>query len=289
MGNELGVCACIDRRSAAGELPLPREATTRGERLPSSDCVVLRCDRDCAAEDLLAHSDADVHPEALPLHGVAVAAILSELWSPQRLAANLAALRSPRLLVFLDVDGVLNTINDVPFTLRGAQLRRLAQLVNGVDAGIVLSSAWRLNSVLRERLCVHLFGAGLSPAVIVGQTPSIGRTARVKEITAWLFQQPVGNVGGWVVLDDLNLSGSALLRGRCVRVDDRYGFSDADAAEARSILERQRDCDSARALEQSGASTREACGSATVLANALVVGRALEATSLVCPATAVAF
>jgi len=108
-------------------------------------------------------------------------------------------------LVFLDIDGVLNS--DAFFArcpdahidrdLDREAVARLEWLCSEGEAAIVISSTWRLDMSLDELRDV-LAGHGLR-APVIGVTPTL-LTERGEEIRAWLRDNP-----GWrsyVILDD---------------------------------------------------------------------------------------
>lgn len=134
-------------------------------------------------------------------------------------------------IIFLDVDGVLNTA--ASFERRHgdvvdpACVARFNRLIDETGARVVLSSTWRLargfRTVLRD-LGVR--------ANIVDRTPYFtdGRR-RGHEIAAWLAANP--GVTSYVILDDEDdmLPGQPLVR---TRLAD--GLTDADVERAKAML-----------------------------------------------------
>ena len=87
-------------------------------------------------------------------------------------------------VLFLDVDGVLNTTRaGRPMSLSKGCLRRLENVVEETNCHLVLSSSWRkyddafahLNRVLRYR-----------QMIIISSTPVIHSASRGTEIAVWL-------------------------------------------------------------------------------------------------------
>lgn len=125
-----------------------------------------------------------------------------------------AGARSQRLL-FLDVDGVLNTIASIvnpksivtpgwPGPLSNPLLVRLVKLLQATGALIVLSSTWRLQEAGIVALMRGLDMVGIdSRKVIVGSTPSFPGGRRAHEIADWL--QSHGPCASWAAVDDLDL------------------------------------------------------------------------------------
>jgi len=108
-------------------------------------------------------------------------------------------------ILFLDVDGVLNTESSVKrnrFALEDNLLSRLGEVIKKTGCKIVLSSTWRLHQpcmdVLFERLRQH----GLD-SVIIDVTRDIKGAHRTDEIISWLQQN--GHIQHWIAVDDMDL------------------------------------------------------------------------------------
>jgi hypothetical protein len=113
-----------------------------------------------------------------------------------------------RPIVFLDIDGVLNTPNTPGFqTPQGKIEPALVQNLNliagafenGID--IVISSHWRVWHSL-DSIMDMLHDAGLSyaKAFVIDKTPDTGPT-RGNEIAAWL-EKNCDPVTPWCIIDD---------------------------------------------------------------------------------------
>lgn len=157
---------------------------------------------------------------------------------------ELSAAEVPLRIIFLDVDGVLNTTprglhsdggGGAPRVLDEC-VQRLANLVRDTQSHIVLSTSWRSCLGLKAELHNKLLGAGLSSNCIIGQTPNIGWTERGREICDWLAIASATEISSWVVLDDMDLSECSELSGRFIWVDDEFGLSDSNVEAARDIL-----------------------------------------------------
>ena len=116
----------------------------------------------------------------------------------------------PEKVIFLDVDGVLNTNKDGSI-IEEKFVERLAKIVHATGAKIILSSSWRYGYVRHidetyhyhsehvERLICTIRQYGLQ---IAGITPMLfqGPSGRPFEIRSWLGNQ--ANVKRFVILDD---------------------------------------------------------------------------------------
>ena len=117
-------------------------------------------------------------------------------------------------LLFLDIDGVLNTFatlgssravttNGWPAPISRPLLARLKRVLERTNALVVLSTAWRLDELGRRALQVGLASAGIDNSRIVGATPYQGGGPRAHEISAWL--QTYGPCAAWAAVDDIDL------------------------------------------------------------------------------------
>jgi len=141
-------------------------------------------------------------------------------------------------LLFLDIDGVLNSTHDIQ---RGVQLDpSKVLLVEGAclatGARIVISSNWRfLHDV--EELKWLLKVAGLRRSRVVGVTPG-STESRGREVLSYL--QEVWGRGSWsdyryVILDDDSDFLPEQIP-RLVRTNKKYGLTVSDANRAIELL-----------------------------------------------------
>mmetsp|Transcript_103196 Transcript_103196/g.181898 ORF Transcript_103196/g.181898 Transcript_103196/m.181898 type:complete len:228 (-) Transcript_103196:94-777(-) len=153
---------------------------------------------------------------------------------------------SPHAVVFLDVDGVLNSLLlDDPLDLAPGQVdprcvQRLATLLQISGAALVLSSSWRSSKMLKRLLLEALLCDGSIPAdLMVGQTPEIPVLQRAHEIRVWIELHP--DVRAWVALDDMDVAvdDPAFFEGRFVHIDPETGLTDNDVKEALKSLASQ--------------------------------------------------
>ena len=144
----------------------------------------------------------------------AAAAFASKLLRPGCSLLASGAYASQRLL-FLDVDGVLNTFASLaspksiihpgwPGPLAPPLLRRLGKVLSATGALIVVSSTWRLHEAGMVALVRGLERVGVDASnLIVGTTPSMPGGRRAHEIADWLHSY--GPCASWAAVDDLDL------------------------------------------------------------------------------------
>ncbi|MBK9263799.1 MAG: hypothetical protein IPM54_28850 [Polyangiaceae bacterium] len=148
-------------------------------------------------------------------------------------------------VVFLDFDGVLNSLSDIAFGLgsscfNAAAIERLNAIVRRSSAKVVVSSTWRVQHTMDE-LRVLLANAGFD-GEIIGCTPvhshddarglpDIG-FIRCQEIQAWIDAHPTP-LTSFVILDDLELEPMAAYH---VKTDLEVGLCDHHVDEALGLL-----------------------------------------------------
>ena len=104
---------------------------------------------------------------------------------------------SARKIIFLDVDGVLNTDSCRPRdAIKSSLVERLAQAVLRTGSRIVLSSTWRLHVKYRNKLLKRLESVGVDRCLIIDDTPQlpfdlrcgwpVAEHNRACEIAAWM-------------------------------------------------------------------------------------------------------
>lgn len=118
-------------------------------------------------------------------------------------------------IIFLDIDGVLNSVDwykrrtkqqqlSHDFELDVEAMHLYDEIVEKTGAKVVLSSTWRLSDTWRQ----DLERQGLNTNAIIDRTPRLPRPIntgyeyceRGKEIAAWLEEHP--EVERYVILDD---------------------------------------------------------------------------------------
>lgn len=160
-------------------------------------------------------------------------------------------------IVFLDIDGVLNSVawqesrpkreEGVVLPSRVVWERMLdpaaVTLLNGLlertGAKVVVSSSWRTMTPLPE--IVSLLQARGFTGEVFGQTPDLNGPHRWEEILHWLRES--GPAGACVVLDDDPMPAACECH---VRTDYRVGLTTADVEKAEALLngcsERENTC-----------------------------------------------
>lgn len=112
-------------------------------------------------------------------------------------------------IIFLDIDGVLNTFHSMtrglgPNRLHHFQkscVKELNRIIKLGEAKIVVSSTWRKHKDWRETQA-HIELEGVR-GDIIGRTPSLDSRIRGEEIQAWLDAYPYqAHIGSIVILDD---------------------------------------------------------------------------------------
>ena len=151
-------------------------------------------------------------------------------------------------IVFLDIDGVLNSVRyDRRRTERDgnideSRLALLKSLIDETKAEIVLSSSWRKHWSQTESECDPI-GAELNDTfhrnglTISDKTPLLPALHRSSEIRMWLSEHS-DQVMSFVIFDDI-FSGWGDLEAYHVRTDSRigYGLEESHLQQAKQILE----------------------------------------------------
>ena len=150
-----------------------------------------------------------------------------------------------RKIIFLDIDGVLNSDAFADYMLEEDNIDifnedmlderaiiQLKKIVMATDAEIVLSSSWRWEKELRDKVHHQLRAKNID---FVDTTPlEINTTlSRGMEIKVWLDDHP--EVEQFVILDDDDLRIQEYLPYH-VKTTFRYGLTREKAAEAIKIL-----------------------------------------------------
>ena len=127
-----------------------------------------------------------------------------------RPGSSLRAGYAGQRVLFLDVDGVLNTLASLsnpasiltpgwPGPLSKPLLVRLGKVLARTEAVIVLSSTWRLYTMGIIALLRGLYTVGIDQSIIVGSTPSLPGRPRAHEIGQWL--EAYGPCAAWAAVD----------------------------------------------------------------------------------------
>ena len=143
----------------------------------------------------------------------------------------------PEKIIFLDVDGVLNSTSfgnymfnqmnvDIFYEnlLDKHAIANLKQIVDETKAKIVLSSSWKEEEFLKNKIQTQLLESNLN---FIDITPE--GTNREEEIKLWLSNHP--EITNFVILDDEKLDFKEQ-----VKIKFYYGLTKDDAKKAIKIL-----------------------------------------------------
>lgn len=168
-------------------------------------------------------------------------------------------MNSANPLIFLDIDGVLNTHETDPEVLCGQihphKVRRLNQILRATGAKIVLSSAWRYIVHRGEANLMGMEWLLRSHGVLAGRLLAVTRPDRLRtfttyngvpaawpvenergqQIAEWLADNGGAKAYRYVVIDDLDL-GIITAGHPFVQTDGAVGLTDADVEDAIAIL-----------------------------------------------------
>ena len=137
-------------------------------------------------------------------------------------------------VVFLDVDGVLNSVRDYYSTelTTDSHFILLKELIDRTGAKIVLSSSWRIGLSIRGDLVQRLAEYGLE---IYDITPVLYFEGRKRgdEIRAWLDKH--GEVTNFVILDD-DSDMCEFTKTNLVKTDTNFGLNKRHVEKAVEIL-----------------------------------------------------
>ena len=133
-------------------------------------------------------------------------------------------------IVFLDIDGVLNTCEGLSMGLDPRLVQELNVLIRRSGASVVVSSSWRIAGLVRMRTMLREHGC-VGP--VSGVTPILGPVERGLEIQAWL-DRCRWRVSRFVILDDTD--NMAHLRPHLIQTDYRKGLTPDDVAAALAKL-----------------------------------------------------
>lgn len=142
-----------------------------------------------------------------------------------------------RKVVFLDIDGVLNT----PQYVREAQNQKvmnpalvaiLRHVVETARATIVISSSWRHEMGGEERIWRVFSQSGWANPPIVDMLPEVPG-GRGREIASWLTEHRVRD---FVIVDDVIRDMLPEQQKHIVHCDENRGFTALNAEEALHLL-----------------------------------------------------
>lgn len=146
-------------------------------------------------------------------------------------------------LLFLDIDGVLNTpascsIHRSNESFLPTAVAALLKIQTETGCEVVISSSWRMEDQHRQIApAFEKNGLGAILPHIVGSTPALSvveGATREDEIEAWLMEHQ--QLGSFAILDDDRSEFRGELRSRLVLVDDNVGLTAADADKCIQML-----------------------------------------------------
>ena len=112
-------------------------------------------------------------------------------------------------VIFLDIDGVLNTRGDMSVKIDKCHLVHLKTIVDATGAAIVLSTSWR--KFWRKSGSIDSAGQAIDEALaeiglsVWDKIPVIPNASRSQEIEAWLLGK---YIEGFAILDDVDMGWS---------------------------------------------------------------------------------
>jgi len=150
-------------------------------------------------------------------------------------------------IVFVDIDGVLATLNTRYNYFDLECVQRLNKILNTVPSVIVVSSTWRLGLSVPQLKTLFLTGSSGSRAIhnlviqnnvdlskaVIDKTPVTSSGYRGKEIELFLSKYAF-KVNNFVILDDD--SDMVPYMDRLVKTDSYKGLCDEDVEKAIEIL-----------------------------------------------------
>ena len=148
-------------------------------------------------------------------------------------------------LIFLDVDGVLNNTQNIKkyrLFFRGKRrllvdvkpvfyLKKLLEEIekNNMDVKIVISSSWRLGSVLADwkKLFLHYFN---NAEIVKGRTPYLYKDRGIEILELLEIAKEKGDIiDDYIVLDDdIEDIINHIPNNKVIKINRRYGLTNAD-------------------------------------------------------------
>jgi len=145
---------------------------------------------------------------------------------------------SPGKILFLDIDGVLNSEESRERVGTGSVfaescIAALNHILMDLDVLMVITSTWRESWSLAE-IARFLANAGTTPTRVVGKTSYLSGQLRGAEIEDWLQKAPF-QINTFAILDDRDDMGRH--SNRLVQTDFKVGLTMDDAKRARLLLQ----------------------------------------------------
>ena len=146
-------------------------------------------------------------------------------------------------IIFLDIDGVMNNESHFPSNccvdpIGEEHLDLLEIIIEQTEAQIVLSSTWRLDQNLKQKVVDHLSKKNLQ---LLDSTICLGHLPRSREIEDWLLKNT--SVESFVILDDDD-DACGNYKSNFVETTFKRGLTPALAYKAVQILNKEEDDES---------------------------------------------
>lgn len=146
-------------------------------------------------------------------------------------------------IIFLDVDGVLNSIKtkerfEGVIGLDNDLVNKLSLIIKKTNALVVISSTWRLSDLRKRKLINTLNEYNIK---VIGSTIDFsitGEEDRVDEIFNWLENNKDIKIKNWIAIDDYNLTqiNSKISNSNFVKTIYDVGLTNKNVIEAISKL-----------------------------------------------------
>ena len=164
-------------------------------------------------------------------------------------------------IIFLDVDGILNTSSDRQINRN--MVKRLSRLVKVSNSRVILHSGWRFwftddmqpFNDMAKNLQEELWKEGIT---LSGKTPDLAdedikktqsfSKVKASEILLWLDRQ--SDVDGWAVLEDLDLKNETIKKHQ-IMPDPDTGLTDEDIDKAITLITGSAYCQSRPGIQSS--------------------------------------
>ena len=135
-----------------------------------------------------------------------------------------------KLLLFLDIDGVLNTdktAKEQKNLICSILVSKLNNFLKGKDIAIVISSSWRHDM---KELKLQLKKAGFNHwNKVIGKTPSYSHLFhRGEQIRRWIADNPINNAEIIIIDDDVHDITPYFPDSTIVRTDIGVGLTDSN-------------------------------------------------------------
>jgi len=147
---------------------------------------------------------------------------------------NRCAITPIKKVIFLDVDGVLNTTHNFAKQILPEKIEYIIDILDKTDASIVLSTTWRDPPPRRRFLLQYLEKHGILLTKIIGQTSDLGFFRRSEEIEQWITDH--NTITRFIVLDDFDYEWTPFILPRVIKTDDTIGVTEENTKMVINLL-----------------------------------------------------